>query len=330
MTRTARFLDQRLRMRQLRFLQALDQTRSLSKAARMLALTQPALTKALHELEDAIGEPLFERHALGVTPTAAGEAAIRFAMRTLSELSRLDDELDRLGQPGSGLVVLGAFPVAAAGLLPTIVGRLRQTHPDIEIRLVEGRVEALLPKLAIGEVDVVLGRLYPADLPDGLEREALYEEPISAIARADHPLFAAGRDGALDLTPYDLILPTFSQRLGREIEHLVDALKLEASPRTLRSTSHMFIREMLHDSDMISIGPRVLMSGDLRRGSLKVIPVAATSLRRPAGLILHPTRPQSPSVRLLLDAIRRTVAGLVAEDQSGITAVHGADDRSNG
>ncbi|MHB8285016.1 MAG: LysR substrate-binding domain-containing protein [Caulobacteraceae bacterium] len=327
MTRPPRFLDQRLRMRQLRFLQALDQTRSLSKAARLLGLTQPALTKALHELEDALGEALFERHPLGVTPTAAGEVAIRFAARTLSELGRLDDELDRLGQPGGGLVVLGAFPVAAAGLLPPIVNQLRLTHPDLEVRLVDGRVEDLMPKLEAGEVHAVFGRLYTPELPDGFQREALYQEPISAIARAGHPLFA--RKGPISLADYDLILPTFSQRIGREIEHMLSALGLGASPRTLRSTSHMFIREMLHDSDMIAMAPRALMAGDLRRGTLKVVPVDAASPFRPAGLMLNPARPSPPSVGLLLEVIRRTVADLIAENQSGITSVHGVGAESN-
>jgi LysR family pca operon transcriptional activator len=314
----------------MRFVLALDQYRSLSAAARALHLTQPALTKSLQELEALFGAPLFERHPHGVTPTAVGSLLLDFSKHTLADLRRLDDKLDELASPGGGLVVLGALPVSCAGLVPRVVQALRARHRALEIRLVGGRTEELLPRLAAGEVDMVLGRLYQPDLPDGLSREPLHHEPISVLARAGHPLFAREDGARADLSAYDLVLPTFSQRLGIEIEHLLSLLQLAASPRWLRSSSHLFIREILLETDMITVAPRLLVAGDLMRGALRVVPTTATPPPRPAGLILNPDRPISASGALLIDAIRDCIATLIEHGSAAIAPGYGGAEQSDG
>lgn len=324
-----RFLDRKLRMQQLRLIEGVAQTGSLSAAARQLGLTQPALTKGLREIEEIIGADLFERHNRGVDATPVGEVVIRFAARVLSEVHRLDDDLDHLDRPGHGLVVLGALPVAAAGLLPSLVERMQIQHPDLELRLVEGRVEAQLSKLKAGDVDMVLGRLYRPELPDGLYREALFDEPLSFIARAGHPIFSSPVN-ADAVARYDLILPTFSQRIGREIEHMLDTLGVNTSARTLRSTSHFLIREICHDSDRLAVCPRLLMAGDLRRGSLKVVPVGVRTQPRPSGLVLDRSRPLSPAAGLVLVQVRTLAAEFVLDSTAAITPLHGDVAKSDG
>ena len=323
LAKRSRFLDQKIKMRQMRFILALDRHRSLSAAARALGLSQPALTKALQELETTIGTVLFQRHPHGVSPTAAGRLLLGFAERTLTELQRLDDTLDEIASPGGGLVVLGALPVSCAGLVPRIVQRLRQKYGRLELRLVGGRTEELLPKLAAGELDLVLGRLYQPELPDGLIREPLHNEPLSVLARAGHPLFLEEGKKARKLSDWDLVLPTFSQRLGVEIEHLLGLLRLSASPRWLRSSSHLFIREILHETDMLTVAPSLLVAGDLIRGSLRVVPISARPPERPGGMILNPNRPLSPSAALVCDVIRETVSEMIGHDSAAIAGGYG-------
>lgn len=181
-----RYLDQRLRLPLLRAVDAVATHGSLLKASAALGITQPALTKSLHELEDLLQLRLFHRHPRGVRPTPAGLVFVRSARRVLAELRRLDEELDELSGPG-GTVALGALPVAATGVLPGALVRLKATHPDVKVRLRQGRTEDLLPLLASGELDLIVGRLYEPAVPDGFAREALWSEPISVLARADHP-----------------------------------------------------------------------------------------------------------------------------------------------
>lgn len=278
-----RYLDRRLRLQHLRAVDAMERHGSLLKASAVLGVSQPALTKSLHEAEDILQLRLFDRHPRGVRPTEAGSVFVRSARRILAELRRLDEELDEMSSFGGGTLALGALPVAAAGVLPGILTRLKATHPRIKVRLQQGRLEELQPLLASGEIELIVGRLYEPAMPDGYERESLWTEPISILARAGHPIFS--ETVTVDtLRCYDLALPTITQRVGQEIEHLLSLLGIDPAA-SLRSSSYGFIREMLHGTDMLSVMPRLMMVGDLLRGTLRVVPLPIPAPDRPAGLI---------------------------------------------
>jgi LysR family pca operon transcriptional activator len=318
---TRRYLDQRLRLHQLRAVDAVEAAGSLLKAAAMLGISQPALTKTLREAEDILQLRLFERHARGVRPTAAGAVFVRAARRVLAELRRLDDELDEIASPGRGSIALGSLPVAASGVLPGVLSRLKETHPGIRIGLRHGRSEELLSLLATGEIDMIVGRLYEPATPDGFFRETLWSEPISVLARAGHPVFALGTVGVDALRGCDLVLPTISQRVGQEIEHLLSRLGL-APAAALRSSSDGFIREMLHATDMIAVMPRLMMLGDLLRGTLRVVPLPIAAPDRPAGLILRRDRPLLPAAEAFEACLRGYVADL---GERGLGPIAGGD-----
>jgi LysR family transcriptional regulator, pca operon transcriptional activator len=305
-----RRLDQLLKFRQLRMVEALARHQSLTRAAGTLGLTQPALTKMVRELEELVGEPLFERHARGMRPTPAGRVVLRYARGALADLGRLEDELDLKGELGQMSVVVGVLPVAAVGILPGAVIRARAEHPNLKIRLVEGPTEALLVQLEAGEVDLVVGRLYPAVVPDSLVREVLYAEPISVMARSSHPLLRIKRPSIKDLAAFDLLLPSFGQRISVDVEQFMAAVGLAASVGSIRSTSRGFIREMLLATEMITVLPRMMMGGDLVRGQVRVLPLSAPALARPAGVITNPQRGVSAGARLLIELLRDTVGEL--------------------
>jgi LysR family pca operon transcriptional activator len=304
-----RYLDQRLRLPLLRAVDAIDTHRSLLKAAAAIGLSQPALTKSLQELEELLKLRLFDRHARGVRPTEAGTVFLRSARRMLAEVRRLDEELDLISAPGGGMVALGALPVAAAGVLPGALTRLKSIYPAMRVRLQQGRTEELLPLLALGEIDLIVGRLYEPPVPDGFGREALWTEPISILARAGHPLLSEERVTLDQLRGYDLVLPTVTQRVGQDIENLLGVLGL-APTAPLRSSSYGFIREMLHGTDLISVMPRLMMVGDLMRGTLRVVPLPITAPDRPAGLILRRERTLPAAGRAFVSCLRAYVAEL--------------------
>lgn len=303
-----RYLDQRLKLHLLRVAHALEVHGSLLKAAAALGLGQPALSRSLHELEEIVGAPLFERHARGVRPTAVGVVVIRLARRVLAELTRAEDELDAIGGLSGGTVAIGVLPVAAVGVLPGALIRLKASHPNLKLRLHQGRMEELLPLLAAREIDLIVGRLYAPAVPDGFRREALWEEPISVLARAGHPVLARGRRITAEaLRRHDLVLPTVSQRVGQEIDHLLALLGL-AADAALRSSSYGFIREMLLATDSISVMPRSMMVGDLLRGALRVVPLPVPAPPRPAGLVLPADPPPSPAAQAFIAALRAYAA----------------------
>jgi LysR family pca operon transcriptional activator len=302
-----RFLDRRLRLRQMRVVDAIATHGSLQKAATALGLTQPALTKTLQELEDMLGTRIFERHARGVAPNRAGEAVVAAARRLLAEAHRLEEALDAIGAASSGTIAIGALPVAASGILPGTLAALKERYPAIVVRLVQGTTEQLLPALAAGDIDLVVGRLYEPASPDGLQREAIYDEPISVLARAGHPLLARAKVAAADLAGYPLVLPTVTQRVGQEIERVLAGLGLPAVA-PVRSSSVSLIREMLLTTESITVIPRDMLAGDIARGAVAAVAVAFAAAPRPAGLIRAPDRALSSSAEAFVACLRERAA----------------------
>ena len=322
---TRRYLDQRLRLHLVRAAEAIEAQGSLVKAAAALGVSQPALTKSLRELEDILQIRLFDRHPRGVRPTEAGAVFVQSARRILAELHRLDEQLDQLSSSESGAVTLGALPVAAAGVLPGVLARLKAAHPGVRIRLLQGRTKELLPLLASGEIDLIVGRLYEPSVPDGFRREALWSEPISVLARAEHPIFSEPVSVAA-IQRYDLVLPTITQRVGEEIEQFLSLLGLDAAT-SLRSSSYSFIREMLHETDVLAVTPRLMMIGDLLRGALRVVPLPLPAPDRPAGLILPRDRTLPPAAQMFATSLRAYV-GEIAD--RGVVASITDSDSENG
>jgi len=216
-------------------------------------------------------------------------------------------------------VVVGALPVAAVGIMPAVIMRARAEHPSLQLRLVEGRTETLIAQLEAGEVDLVVGRLYPPVAPDNLSRETLYAEPISVMARTGHPLQRIKRPTVKDLAAYDLVLPTFSQRISHDIEHYMATIGLEPSAGSIRSTSRGFIREILLATDMITVMPRMVMGGDLLRREVWVAPAPAPDFPRPAGVITNPQRGVSRGAGVLIEVVKQTIAELSRSGDFDIT-----------
>jgi LysR family pca operon transcriptional activator len=271
-----------------------------------LGISQPALTKNMQELEDILQLRLFDRHPRGVIPTAEGKVFIQAARHILADLHRLEENLEHLASPSSGTVVLGAVPGAAVGVVPGILARLKTAHPDIKVRLQHGLMTELLALLASGELDLIVGRLYEAAVPDGFRREPLWSDPFSILARSGHPIFFEPVSVA-SFRRYDLILPTVTQRVGQEIEHLLAGLDLEPTA-PLRSNSDAFIREMLCATDAISIMPRFAFLGDLLRGTLRTAPLPISAPDRPCGLVHPRDRVLSPAALAFVECLRGHVA----------------------
>lgn len=181
------YFDRDVRLRHLRLLVAIDDAGRLTRAAQLLHVTQPALSKALAEIERSIGSPLFERTPHGLTATPAGATLVRAARAALAELERAGLELQRPAHAAARVLVVGAMPTAGWSLLSDAVARWRMVHPSATVRVVDGPTGALLPQLVAGRLDLILGaRLRPA-VPQGIEGLALYEDSMRLVTAPRHP-----------------------------------------------------------------------------------------------------------------------------------------------
>lgn len=309
-----RYLDQRLKLQLLRVLDALAVHGSLLKASTALGVSQPALTKSLKDLEEIVGTQLFERHARGVRPTQAGTLLLLSGRRVLAEVKRMDEYLDLLGNPFGGLAAVGVLPVAASGLAAMVVNELRKKNANFMVRIEQGRTEELLPLLASGQLDLVIGRLYENGPDDSFRKKFLWNDPIAVIAHPDHRVFL-GTESDLDFNEYDVILPGESQRVAPEVSSILSSLDFESS-RIIWSSSYDFTRELLLSTDAIAIAPPLVVLGDIRRGHLRAMNLP-TKVRQ-AGILTVDGRPLGRAAVAFIECLEENLHAMLSDGKAPI------------
>ena len=218
-TAVMRQLTGKLRFKHLQLLVTLDRVGSLHAAAAELNLTQPTLSKALHEIETAFGLPLFTRGARGMQPTAIGVLAIRGAERLLRELSHLVAETT--AEPAGAVLHIGAPPFVALAYLPRVIETLGQRQPGVRVRLQEGLTPVLVDSLLHKDLDALVTtfsrELNEAGHPQ-LRYEKLCEVASAVIAAPTHPLARAASVQWSQLQSEPWILPAQQSSTRRTID----------------------------------------------------------------------------------------------------------------
>jgi DNA-binding transcriptional LysR family regulator len=262
----------RLRMRHMVLLKALGGTPNLRRAAASLSMSQPVASTLLREVEDALGEKLFERTARGLQPTAAGIAMSRWAGLVLSDLECARDDLKSIALGQSRRLRIGVSPVAAPTLLPRAVAAFLQRYPKAGISIQTGVESTLTANVIKGELDCVVCRLVPEASSSALSFTSLYSEKSDIVVGPQHPLIRARNFAPKDLDAYDWILPV-SQ--GAPYNLIAKRLLDEgcALPRVAVETwSTVVIANLLQSGDWLAVLPRSIARHQARSGSIAILP----------------------------------------------------------
>jgi DNA-binding transcriptional LysR family regulator len=174
----------------LRVLREVAAQGTFTGAAASLGYTQSAISRQVAALEAAAGAPLFERRPRGVRLTEAGSMLLRHAGSVLDEVEAARRELEGLSATATGRLRVGAFPTAAAALLPRALAALRARRPGIQVSLREGSTPSQLRRVSSGGADVaVVGFLPGSHRPDRrLAHEHLLDDPLLLAVGPGHRL----------------------------------------------------------------------------------------------------------------------------------------------
>ncbi|PAU78262.1 LysR substrate-binding domain-containing protein [Halomonas salipaludis] len=202
-----RVLRSNLKLRHLQLLVALDEFRHIGRVADFLSLTQPAVSKMLAEIERMFGLKLFLRSTRGTEPTAYGDTVVRFARSVLADYGRTQDEIAAVESGAAGRVSIGAMVVATPGLLAHAMQLLKTRSPHSTALIEEGDLKRLLPRLRVGELDLLVGRLEPGYAAPDLEAQALYDEAMCVVAAPTHPVCSMPSPQWADLAELAWVVP---------------------------------------------------------------------------------------------------------------------------
>jgi DNA-binding transcriptional LysR family regulator len=183
------------------------QTRHFTQAAAVVGVTQPALSKQIHNLEADLGAPLFTRVRGNIALTPAGEALLPIATRILADLETARREVREIAGVQRGRVRIGAIPSLCTSLVPQVLRQFRAAHPSIELRVEEGGSGDLIRALRHGELELALIVRPTQGIDPALRAEPILRERL-VVASVD-PLPATSPQGTVriaDLRDVPLVM----------------------------------------------------------------------------------------------------------------------------
>jgi LysR family hydrogen peroxide-inducible transcriptional activator len=175
-----------LKLKDLRYLVAVADTRHFGRAAERSFVSQPTLSAQLKKLEEYLGVQLIERAPKRVQLTPAGEEIVDRARRIVDASEEIDELARGHRVPLAGRLRLALLPTIGPYLLPNVAARLRRQLPRLELMLYEYQTDPMLEKLQSGEIDVGILAL-PVPM-DGLDSHELYKEPFTVAMPSGHRL----------------------------------------------------------------------------------------------------------------------------------------------
>ena len=290
-----------LKLKDLRYLVALADTRHFGRAAARCFVSQPTLSTQLKKLEDYLGVQLIERQPKRVALTAAGEAIVARARRILEA----SDEVVTLARahrdPLAGALRIAMLPTIGPYLLPRVARDIRKALPRLELRLYEYPTAAMLTRLRAGEIDLGILAL-PVDM-DGLEARDLYDEPFMVAVPATHRLAKQESIRVQELHHETLLLLEDGHCLRDQALEVCSQVGMHEK-QDFRATSLETLRQMVATGAGVTLLPELATQGAYRHARGVVVrPFARPAPVRKIGGVWRKTTARHAAIEAVCNEI---------------------------
>lgn len=285
---------------------------SIGTAAAALAMTQPAISRILHRLEDRLGARLFVRHATGMELNAFGRALLPHAELMESESRRAQEEIELLKGSATGLVRVGVVPSVATQLLPQAISHTLRQSPGLHIHIVEATGNQLLAALMRREVDFAIVGLWREPLDEHIVATPLFQDEVCIIGRWQHPLMTQAPLSLPDLLAYPWAIPEKGNVIWSELN--ATFLRAGLTPPTAAVTANSIhtLKALVTTTDFLTMLARESFQLEQQSGLLRAVPLQTTRWQRQLALLHRAKGKLMPAASLLLSEIRKAAGRLTA------------------
>lgn len=284
-------------LKQIRTFVAVYEGGSINSAADRLRVAQPSLSLQVKNLEELVGVALFERHARGVRPTAAGERFYEDCRRILGNVESAAQNMREFATGVSGALDVGLIPTITKGALAELLPPFAEDLPNVDIRVVEAFSGTLTDWVMSGELDFAVVTEPPRH--DGLEMRVLSSEPLAMISGRDTGRRHLEPVSLSELPPIKLVMPSRQHSLRTMVERYIKVgnIKIE---RVIEIDGLFGTLEFIRNSDFSGIFPVTTIVRDLHKGEYIVNPLEDLQTTLEYFLVHQTQRPLSPAARELV------------------------------
>jgi LysR family nitrogen assimilation transcriptional regulator len=299
-------------LKQLKALVTVAETGSVTRAAELLHLVQPAVTRQILALEHELGVPLFERTRQGMRPTPAGTTLTERARRALTELDRARAELSPVPGSVTGLVGIGLLESTAEMLAQPLVAAVLRDHPAIELRLLTAYSGHLQRWLDDGDLDLSL--VYNLASSPSLNVRPLVREKLWVVAPVGAGLSPRQPVPLATAAEHPLVLPSPGHALRVLIDRAVAQARVTVAI-AVQTNSMTLQKQLVTGGHGWTILPGAGIAADVARGALSAAPLADPEVHRSIAIGTPRSGPVSPAVRIVAEELVRQVRAAARQSQ---------------
>lgn len=310
-TRLQHTLVARLKLRHLVLLQKIERHGTLSRVADEMQLSQPAITKALREVEDIFMTQLFRRTSRGLQATPAGHAALHYAHVTLADMESTAHMLTAIDTGLSGRLRMGLTPQVPEAIRNAAFTHLLGQSPRVAVLAREGTTDELVAAMAARELDCAIGRSYQ-DTGLDIVQEPIYEqEPCLLVSVKSRSRLSKGPLDWARLAELDWIFPPPNTPMRRTFNALFLSAGVQPPPPLMETISIRAIETVLRlEPNSVTILAHDVAADMTLRGSCAALPYRLSWSLPPVSLFVARTLAPHPMMQSLAQAIRYAAARL--------------------
>lgn len=252
---------------------------SFKKAARVLGISQPALSMSMDRLEEDLNVQVLLRGPQGVMPTPLGDKLYCRAQLIRSEILLAEREMQNAMLGAGEAIRFGSLPSLASSIVPAALNQWREHYPNQSLQVMECPQIDLLTGILRREFDFVIGYTECYDLEQGLKQRVLFRDRLCVIARPDHPLAQSASLTWDEIITFPWICPT-ARRPHSVLEAALRIANLPPPARTTACGSVSMQKSLLAGSDHLAMLPAHAVREELRDGRFINLPIEDPALHR--------------------------------------------------
>jgi DNA-binding transcriptional LysR family regulator len=300
----ARRLSRHLKLRDLNVLMTVARCGTMGKAAAQLSVSQPAISKAIGEMERTLGVPLLDRSPQGVKPTIYASALLDHGVIAFDELQQAIRQIECLADPTIGDVRIGCSVVLAEGFVATVINRFSQRYPRVTFQLSAEESGLIYRALEERKVDLAILLIFEPVAKAHLTTEILYDEPHVIAAGAKNPWSRRRGIRLADLINEPWALPPLDSLTGAIVREVFRAAGLAVPNATIVTSSAPARYTLVAGGRFLTILPASVLAFASKKPAPKALAVELATARRPIGIITLKNRALSPVAQRFIDCAR--------------------------
>jgi DNA-binding transcriptional LysR family regulator len=305
-----RRIGRRLKLRHMEILLAVVETGSMAKAGTKLAISQPAISRAIAEMEHTLGVPIFDRSPRGVEPTQYGQALLKRGVAAFDELAQGVKDIEFLADPTVGELWIGTAPGLAEGIVLAVIDRLSRKYPRVVIHLVPGGLHIQHEALRGRRIEFGFAGTTGSFSEQDMDTEVLYEEPLTVVASLGNPWSRRRKIDLRDLVNEPWTWPAAGTIIDSLVVEAFRASGVDPPRATIYADAYSLRLRLAETGRFLAIVPASIMKFPGKPASIKVLHVALPTTRRQIGIVTLKNRTLSPLAQLFIEQARSTARSM--------------------